>query len=399
MKITELKLLHIEPRWLVLRVETDSGIVGYGEPIVEGKARTVEAAVRELEPILVGADPRRIEHIWQQAYRGGFYREGPVLMSAISGVDQALWDIKGKALGVPVYELLGGRVRDKVLCYAHVAQVAQTRPKSGSAYPDARKDQELIALAAGAKQRVDEGFTAVKTGAPAPLGMVESPQRIAEIARRFAAIREAVGEDVGIGIDFHGRVSPPLVKLLVKALEPYNPMFYEEPVLSQHLDVMADVAASTHIPIATGERIFSRWGFRELFERRAATIVQPDLCHAGGISEVRRIAAAAETHGVGIAPHNPLGPISFAAGVQLAACTPNFVMQEFVGRPDGRDRGEGILTEPIRIEDGYVTLTEKPGLGIDVDWDRLVKDAAASDYTGDWPTPQLRHEDGSVAEW
>ena len=189
------------------------------------------------------------------------------------------------------------------------------------------------------------------------------------------------------------------MKLLVKALEPYYPMFFEEPVLSEHLDVMADVAASTHIPIATGERIFSRWGYREVLDRRAAAIIQPDLCHAGGISEVRRIAAAAETHGVGVAPHNPLGPISFAAGIQLAACTPNFVMQEFVGRPDERDRGEGILTEPIRIDKNYVHLTDKPGLGIDVDWDRLVKDAAASDYTGDWPTPQLRHDDGSVAEW
>ncbi len=385
MKITTLKMVHVPPRWLLLRVETDEGVVGYGEPIVEGRARTVEQAVRELEPYLIGHDPRRIEAIWQRLYKGSFYRGGPILASAVSGVDHALWDIKGKWLGAPVYELIGGRVRDRIACYAHVA--------TGSS------DQYEIAVAEGAEARVQEGFSAVKLGVPAPMAMLESPERIESVARVFAAVRDRVGPKTGIAIDFHGRVAPTLARQIIRAIEPYTPLFVEEPVLAEELEAMADIARFTHIPIATGERMYTRWGFKQLFEQRAASIIQPDPSHAGGISETRRIAAAAETYGIGLAPHNPLGPVNLAVCLQIDACTPNFTIQELAGREDGRDLGVGIIRDPFKIVDGSIEVPEGPGLGIDIDWDDLVDRSKSSGYDGSWETPQLEYADGSFAPW
>jgi galactonate dehydratase len=367
LRITRLETFLVQPRWLFLKVHTNAGIVGLGEPVVEGRARTVATAVQEIEPYLVGKDPRQVVHHWQAIYRHAFYRGGPVLTSALSGIDMALWDIKGKALGVPVYELLGGPTRTRVRVYAH-----------------ARGPEQL-------KQAVARGFTAFKTG-PAtgrPARYVETPAQVRRVADHFAALREAAGDDIDIAIDFHGAVSPATAKLLIKALEPYQPMFVEEPCQAQNHDVMAEIARGTHLPIATGERVFTKWGFREVLEKRAATILQPDLCHAGGITEVRLIAGMAEAYYAAIAPHNPLGPISLAAGVQLAASIPNFLCQEQVSL------GEGYLKQPFTLRQGYLDLPTGPGLGIELD-----DDALAGKIGHDWKNPTTYDaDDGSVTDW
>ncbi|MBX6773062.1 MAG: galactonate dehydratase [Chloroflexi bacterium] len=371
MKITNLRLFHVRPRWLFLKIETDEGIVGWGEPVVEGRARTVETAVRELADYLIGQDPRAIEHHWQAMYRHQFYRGGPVLCSAISGVDQALWDIFGKSVGLPVYRLLGGPTRQRIRVYAHC----------GGATPEE--------AAASARARVREGFTALKTGFPGTVRLIESPAFIERCVARIAAMREAVGNEIDIAVDLHGKFSPATAIRLIKELEPYRPMFVEEPCLNENVDTMVTIARTTTIPIATGERLFTRWGFREWIEKQAAAIYQPDLSHAGGISEVRRIAAMAETYYAGIAPHCPLGPISLAAGLQIAAAIPNFVCQEQVSL------GDGYLKRPFVVRDGYVDLPTGPGLGIEVDEEAL----ADKLFDGSWQNPRTYHEDGSVADW
>src|SRR5947209_3395087 len=339
LRITKLETFLVRPRWLFLKVFTNAGIVGLGEPILEGRALTCQAAVKEIEPYLIGKDPRQVVHHWQAIYRHAFYRGGPILTSALSGIDQALWDIKGKALGVPVYELLGGPTRRKIRVYAH-----------------ARTPADL-------KKLVARGFTAFKTG-PAKRRAsryVETPAEIKYAVEKFAELRKAAGDDIDIAIDFHGAISPATAKLLIKGLEPYQPMFVEEPINCQNHDLMAEIARSTHLPIATGERIFTKWGFREILEKKAAAILQPDLCHAGGITEVRLIAGMAEAFYASIAPHNPLGPISLAAGIQLAASIPNFLAQEQV------TLGEGYLEKPFRVRGGYLDLPTGPGLGIELD--------------------------------
>ena len=367
-RITKLETFLVKPRWLFLKVHTDAGLAGWGEPVVEGRARTCAEAVRELESYLVGKDPRDVVHHWQAIYRHAFYRGGPVLTSVLSGVDQALWDIKGKALGVPVYELLGGPTRSRVRVYAHVGN-----------NPEALK------------KRKAEGFRAFKTGVlnGTRSGIVAPPGFIREAADAFAALREAGGDDVDIGIDFHGAISPQNAKLLIQALEPHQPMFVEEPVACQNVDVLAEIARGTHLPVATGERIFTKWGFREILEKGAASILQPDLCHAGGITETRLIAGMAEAYYAAIAPHNPLGPISLAAGLHLAASIPNFLCQEQV------NLGDGYLKTPFTVEDGSVAVPAGPGLGIEID------EEALKDKIGhDWENPQTYDpRDGSVVDW
>jgi len=367
LRITRLETIMVQPRWLFLKIHTDAGIVGLGEPIVEGRAETCATAIKELGEYLIGKDPRPVAHHWQAMYRHAFYRGGPVLTSAISGVDMALWDIKGKALGVPVYELLGGPTRTRIRVYAH-----------------ARSPEDIT-------RRKQEGFTAFKTGVfkERPARIVETQGFVKKMADRFAALREAAGSEADIGIDFHGAISPQTAKLLIKAIEPYHPMFVEEPVQCQNVDVMAEIARGTHLPIATGERIFTKWGFREILEKGAAVILQPDLCHAGGITEVRLIAGMAEAYYAAIAPHNPLGPISLAAGVQLAASIPNFLCQEQVSL------GVGYLKQPFRIVDGYVDLPRGPGLGIELD-----EDAMADKIGHEWRNPETYdQDDGSVVDW
>lgn len=367
LRITKVETIPVYPRWLFLKVHTDAGIVGLGEPIVEGRAKTVSTAVEELADYLVGKDPRAVVHHWQAMYRHAFYRGGPVLTSAISGIDQALWDIKGKALGVPVYELLGGPTRSRIRVYAHA------------------RSAEAV------KQGLAEGYRSFKTGVTKdrPARIIETPAFIHRAAEGFAALREAGGDDVDIGIDFHGAISPQNAKVLIRALEPYQPMFIEEPVACQNVEAMAEIARSTALPIATGERIFTKWGFREILEKGAASILQPDLCHAGGITEVRLIAGMAESYYAAIAPHNPLGPISLAAGLQVAASIPNFLCQEQVGL------GVGYLKTPFQVKGGYIDLPRGPGLGIELD-----EDALADKIGHDWKNRETYDlEDGSVVDW
>ncbi len=367
LKITRLETFLVKPRWLFLKMHTNAGIVGLGEPILEGRARTCAEAVKEVEPYLVGKDPRQVVHHWQAIYRHAFYRGGPILTSALSGIEQALWDIKGKALGVPVYELLGGPTRNRVRVYAHAGT------------------PELI------RRGIAQGFTAFKTN-PAkrrPSRYLETPAEVKYAAEKFTALRQAAGDDVDIAIDFHGAISPALAKVLIKALEPSNPMFIEEPINCQNHDVMAEIARGTHLPIATGERVFTKWGFREVLEKRAATVLQPDLCHSGGILEVRLIAGMAEAYYAAIAPHNPLGPISLAAGVQLAASIPNFLCQEQV------TLGAGYLTKPFVLQGGYIDVPTGPGLGIELD-----EQALADKIGHDWKNRELYDvDDGSVVDW
>ncbi len=367
-KITRLETFLVQPRWLFLKIHTDAGIVGLGEPVVEGRAETVGTAVKEIEPYLVGKDPRQVTHHWQAIYRHAFYRGGPVLTSALSGIDMALWDIKGKALGVPVYELLGGPTRSKVRLYQHVRTPADIR------------------------KGIADGFTAFKTGPQFRRKYpryIETPSQVRYAVEQFAALRKAAGDDIDIGIDFHGKVSPATAKLLIKGLEPYQPMFVEEPINCQNHDLMAEIARGTHLPIATGERVFTKWGFREVLEKQAATVLQPDLCHAGGITECRLIAGMAEAYYASIAPHNPLGPISLAAGIQLAASIPNFLCQEH------RSLGEGYLKQPFVVKNGFVDLPTRPGLGIELDEEAL-KEKIGHKWRS---TESYDEDDGSVVDW
>jgi len=371
MKITRLETQLVAPRWVFLKMHTDTDLVGYGEPIVEGRAKTVMQAVEELGEYLIGKDPRRIEHHWQAMYRGAFYRGGPVLCSAISGVEQAMWDILGKSLGVPVYQLLGGACRDRIRLYCG----------AGGRTPEE--------AAASAKAAVARGFTAMKTCVFDRVRIVDTPQVVEDAAARLAAMRAAVGPGIDLAVDAHGRLSPAMAVRMARALEPFSPLFLEEPCLPENVDTMVTVARSTTIPIATGERLFTKWGFREVLEKQAAAILQPDLCHAGGLLECKKIAAMAETYYAAVAPHNPLGPISLAACLQLDACIPNFLIQEHA------TLGEGYLREPFVVKDGYVDLPTKPGLGIELD-----DEAVAEKKIDDWKNPLWFHEDdGSVADW
>ncbi|WP_247004514.1 galactonate dehydratase [Halosolutus gelatinilyticus] len=383
MKITDYELFEVPPRWLMLKVSTSDGTVGWGEPIVEGRAKTVQSAVEELmDNYLLGKDPLRIEHHWQRMYRGGFYRGGPILMSAIAGIDQALWDIKGKRFDVPVYDLLGGRTCDRIRVYQWIGG---DRPSD---------------VGDAAREKVAQGFTALKMNVTSELRSIDTPAAVQEACDRIAEVRDTVGPDVDIGVDFHGRASKSMAKRLAKALEPYDPMFIEEPVLSEHNDALPGISQSTTIPIATGERMYSRWDFKEIFEQGTVDLIQPDLSHAGGISEVKKIAAMAESYDVALAPHCPLGPIALSACIQVDACTPNTLIQEqsldihYNRTNDVLDYLEdpGVFT----YDDGYVELPEAPGLGIEID-EEFVREQAKRDVN--WHNPIWKHDDGSIAEW
>ncbi len=382
MKIREIELFKVAPRWLFLKITTESGLVGWGEPVVEGKADTVKAAVEEMSEYIIGKDARHIEDIWQVLYRGGFYRGGPVLMSAISGIDQALWDIKGKALGVPVYELLGGAVRDKMKIYGWI----------GGDKPSDAADQAL--------QKIEQGFAAVKMNACAEMEWIDTPNKIRDAVACIAAVREAIGFDIGLGIDFHGRVHKGMAKDLMKELDSLKPMFIEEPVLTENKEAFIQLAQYTTAPIATGERLFSRWDFKPLLEGGAIDIVQPDLSHAGGISEVKRIAAMAEAYDVALAPHCPLGPISFAAALQIDFnCINAFIQETSLGihYNQGADLLDYIENpEVFALKDGYIKRPTLPGLGIVVN-EKKVREMAKAGHN--WRNPVWRNTDGSVTEW
>jgi galactonate dehydratase len=380
--VRDYDLYEVPPRWLLLRVETSDGLVGWGEPVVEGRARTVATAVEELfESYLLGEDPARIGDHWQSMYRGGFYRGGPVLMSAIAGVDQALWDIKGKRFDAPVHALLGGRVRDRLRVYQWVGG---DRPAD---------------VGEAAAEKVEAGLTALKMNATPELRRIDTPAAVGRAVDRLAEVRAAVGDDVDVAVDFHGRVSKPMARRLVAALEPHEPMFVEEPVLPEHNDALPAIARRTSVPIATGERMYSRWEFKQVFEDGAVDVVQPDLSHAGGITEVAKIAAMAEAYDVALAPHCPLGPVALASCVQVDAVAHNALVQEQSVGIHYNETG-GVLEylrnpDVFDVEDGFVEIPGGPGLGVEVDEDRVAE--VAGDV--DWHSPLWRHDDGSVAEW
>ncbi|AWO01158.1 galactonate dehydratase [Chitinophaga alhagiae] len=382
MKIKSYELFQVPPRWLFLKIETDEGITGWGEPVIEGKAATVKTAVDELMEYLLGKDPMHIEDHWNVMYRAGFYRGGPILMSAIAGIDQALWDIKGKYYNAPVHQLLGGKARDKMKVYSWIGG---DRPAE-------------VGLAA--RKMAEQGFLAVKMNATEELQYIDSYEKIDAAIQRIAAVREAGGPGMGIGIDFHGRVHKPMAKILAKELEPFRPMFIEEPVLPENNEDLRDIAQHVAIPIATGERMFSKWQFKTLLKEGYADIIQPDVSHAGGITECKKIISMAEAFDVAAAPHCPLGPIALAACLQVdATCHNAFIQEQSLGihYNQGSDLLDYLADKTVfHYKDGYVDIPAKPGLGIEINETHVRKMAAEGH---NWRNPVWRHTDGSVAEW
>ncbi len=382
MKITKINTYLVRPRWCMVEVLTDGDLVGWGEAVIEGKASTVSACVNEMEEYLIGKDPTQIEDIWNMLYRCAFYRGGPILMSAIAGIDQALWDIKGKLLGVPVYELLGGKCRDKIKVYCWVGG---DRPSE---------------VAAAAKAKKEEGFTAIKMNATEELQMVDTYDKVDAVLERVASIREACGKYFGIAIDFHGRVHKPMAKVLAKKLEQFDPMFIEEPVLCENMEEFKDIARACNVPIATGERLFSKYDFKRLLNAGGVDIIQPDLSHAGGITECRKIAAMAEAYDVALAPHCPLGPIALSACLQVDAVSYNaFIQEQSMGIH--YNVGKSVLDyvnnkEVFEFKNGWVDMPKGAGLGVDVNKELIIEE---NKNPHSWKNPVWRHADGSVAEW
>ncbi|QNH12716.1 galactonate dehydratase [Xanthomonas sp. GW] len=383
MKIVRLTTYHAAPRWLFLKIETDEGITGWGEPVIEGRARSVDAAVHELSGYLIGKDPSRINDIWQLLYRSGFYRGGPILMSAIAGIDQALWDIKGKALGVPVYELLGGLVRDRMKTYRWV----------GGDRPSA-----TIAQIQGYREL---GFDTFKFNGTEEMKLIDGPRAVDAAVAKVAQIREAFGTSIDFGIDFHGRVAAPMARVLLRELEPFKPLFVEEPVLPELAEYYPRLAASTPIPLAAGERMFSRFDFKPVLQAGGLSLLQPDLSHAGGITECLKIASMADAYDVGLAPHCPLGPVALAACLQVDFVSHNAVLQEQsigIHYNEGADLLDYVINkEDFACDDsGSIAALPKPGLGVEIDEERL---RHANENPPDWHNPVWRHADGSIAEW
>lgn len=382
MKIDKLELFKIPPRWLFLKITTDDGFIGWGEPVVEGRADTVEAAVKELSPYLIGRDASQIEDIWQTLYRGGFYRGGPILSSAISGIDEALWDIKGKAANQSICSLLGGAVRHKMMVYQWIGG-------------DCPSD-----VVRAAKEKQESGLKAVKMNGTDGLEWIDSFGKIDEVVERVAGIREACGREFGIGVDFHGRVHKTMAKVLMKELEPYRLLFIEEPVLAENGEYFKMLSELVSTPIATGERHYTRWDFKHLFEQGAVDIIQPDLSHAGGITECKKIATMAEAYDITIAPHCPLGPIAFASCLQLDFNTVNAVIQETsagIHYNVGADLLDYVKNPDVfAFKDGYIEIFNGPGLGIEIDEEK-VREMARIGHN--WKNPVWRTPSGVIAEW
>ena len=382
MKIRSIELFTVPPRWLFLKLTTESGLVGWGEPIVEGRAQTVAACVRELSGALIGKSCEEIEDTFQMLYRTGFYRGGPVLTSAISGIEQAMWDVKGKAHGMPVWQMLGGKVRDRIEVYRWI----------GGDHP---RD-----TATAAREALEQGYHAVKMNGTDELRWIDTYDKLDAAVERVAAIREAVGSKLRVAVDFHGRVHKTMAKVLMSKLEPYDLMFVEEPVLTENEDEFLELSRACRIPIATGERNFTRWGFKRMLTRGGVDVIQPDVSHCGGILEMRKIAAMAEAFDVAVAPHCPLGPIALAACLQVDFTTPNAFIQEqslLIHYNEGYDLLSYLKNpEVFRYKDGYVDLMNAPGLGIEVDED-YVRRMAREEH--DWHNPIWRDSDGVIAEW
>ncbi|WP_367568597.1 galactonate dehydratase [Lacrimispora sp.] len=383
MKIIDVQTYLVRPRWCFVEITTDEGYTGWGEAVIEGKASTVSTCVQEMKDYILGMNPLRIEYIWNLLYRGGFYRGGPIMMSAIAGIDQALWDIKGKYYDAPVYELMGGSCRDHMKVYSWIGG---DRPSD-------------VAKAALEKQK--EGFKAIKMNATEELAMIDSYDKIEEVLERVASIRQAVGKSFGIALDFHGRVHKPMAKILAKKLEEFDPMFIEEPVLCENMEAFTEVARHSNIPIATGERLFSRWDFKRLLQIGCIDIIQPDLSHAGGITEVKKIASMAEAYDVAFAPHCPLGPIALSACLQVDATSYNAVIQEQSMGIHYNENSNSVLDyicnkEDLTFEDGKVRLPKLPGIGVEVNKELVIEE---SKNPHSWKNPVWHHKDGSIAEW
>jgi galactonate dehydratase len=377
-KITSIEPLVVDigsRDWLFVVVETDEGLSGVGEGSLPAHPRAVAAAVEEYREYLLGEDPARIQHLWQVMYRQPFFRSGAVVLSAISAIEQALWDIKGKVAGLPVYELLGGRCHDRVKLYAN--------GPSGDT---------LDEFADSARSLVERGFTAIKTSIVEPVLPVQGDSIFRRAAERAESLRDAVGPDVEIGWDAHGRFTPAMAIKLARALEPYNIWFLEEPALPENAKGLAQVARATSIPIATGERLFTKWSFREVLELGAAALLQPDLSHCGGVLEARAIAAMAEVYYCGFAPHNPLGPVNTIVSAHVGMVSPNFVALEICLYPEEWTRE--LLTEPLELVNGYLELSDKPGWGIELDLE-LCRGHPYKPYK----LPILRHPSGAIADW
>ena len=379
MKIGRIETFYVPPRWLFVRVESEDGAVGWGEASLEGHAEAVDGAFEAMRDRFIGHDPRRIEDIWQVAYRGGFYRGGPVLMSALAGLEQALWDLKGRVHGLPAWEMLGGKVRQSIRAYAWI----------GGDRPDE--------IEGAATARREQGFGAVKMNATAELDWIGTPKLFDEV---IARVQAAQGAGMDVGLDFHGRVHKPMAKQLAKVLEPLGLLFIEEPLLSENHEGLAQIANLTSTPIALGERLYSRWDFKPFLTSGTVDIIQPDLSHAGGILECRKIAAMAEAYDVAVAPHCPLGPLALAACLQLAATTPNVAIQEMslgIHYNVGHDLLNFVKNpEALSPVEGYLPIPEEPGLGVTID------EAAVREVHKDrhrWRNPIWRHKDGSFAEW
>lgn len=381
MKITGIKVYTVKPRWIFVKISTDEGIDGWGEMVSGTKTKTVVAGAYELGERIIGRNPFEIERIWQELHRS-FFRGGPINATIISGIEMALWDIKGKALNVPVYELLGGAARDRIMVYSWI----------GGDRPDD--------VAREAIDRRDRGFKAIKMNATEELHYIDSYDKIQGVVDRVKSIREAVGEDFGIAVDFHGRVHKPMAKVLAKALEPYHPMFLEEVVLPENEEAFREVANHVVTPLATGERLYTRWEFKKLLTEGAIDIIQPDIALCGGILETRKIAAMAEAFDVAVAPHAPYGPIALAATLQVDVCTPNvFIQEQSLGihYNKGFDLLDFVKNKEIfQYKDGYLDIPTKPGLGIEID-EELVEKVSLEGLN--WRNPSWKNYDGTISEW
>lgn len=389
MKITAIKsiVVNAEMRnWVFCKVETDTpGLFGWGEASLEWKTRSVVAAIEDLAPMCIGEDPRRIEHLYQKMYRQSFWRLGVIGMSAISAIEQALWDIRGKDLGQPVYQLLGGRVRDKLRMYTHLG---------GGNMKAVYETFEIEPLIDLAKQVVANSYTAVKVVFVPYSEPLEGPSTVKRFAKMMGALREALGDEIDIMVDFHGRTYPATAVQYINAIEEFSPFFCEEPVPPENVDALLEVRQSTRVPIATGERLVTRQQFMPVFEKRACHVIQPDLCHCGGLLEAKKIAAMAEAYQMGVAPHNPLGPVANAAALHFGLSTPNFLIQEDM-LTDVPWRWD-VVQSHLETKDGYWLPCEAPGLGIAID----EKEAAKHPFLQEvMHSTTIRAKDGAILDW
>ena len=379
MKITKLEILRVPPSWVWIKIHTDEGITGLGEPYLENHADAVIAEVHRLEPFLIGQDPTRIEHLWQVMYDSGLgYKGGPIKMSALSGIDIALWDIAGKAAGLPIHRLLGGAVRDRIKMYRATGGQLPHFIEPGQPYragyagrdPGDRNNPQTWADAAHTLVH-DWGFRALKAHF-GPGDGLEVTSHVARFGELFAAVREGAGPDVDVAVDIHNP-HPAIAMQMIEVLAPHRPLFIEEPMPIERVDALVEIARRTSAPLAAGERWMGKWIFFDALSRGALSVLQPDICHAGGITECRKIANMGEAAFAKVALHCPLSPIALAASIQLDATLPNFLVQEHNEvldyRADGHTYfGKGYLKAPFVLDaDGCVAVPTLPGLGIELD--------------------------------